>query len=185
MNTSVVTLTCLVNTINSADVDNSMAPLPEAGETIKTKKDMSTSLKQIFSRKLGWDGIIEKALSRILDPIKAKWSPQQGGSNMDRRNRLSIPGIGQRIASSRGVTILVCTKGAWEAELGGACGADKPIRSLIESIRENDSLQPHISIQSVGMDLEERGIRMLEFLDDERHKEMYDTPPQNACIKEC
>ncbi|KAF3025894.1 hypothetical protein E8E14_014851 [Neopestalotiopsis sp. 37M] len=174
----------LLKTIDPDGIDVANTSSPQVGKTVKTRKDMAKFVDRTFARESRGDCFIENALNTILNPIKARWNQRQAGPATRSRNCLSIPGMGQRNKASRGVTVLVFTNGVCEEKPGGTCGTEKPILSLIDSMRKNDIPRTQVFIQSVRLCSEEHDKRRLEILDDELNKDfdIVDTKPTTVSI---
>ncbi|KAK6085916.1 hypothetical protein SCUP234_02823 [Seiridium cupressi] len=101
---------------------------------------------------------IEMALETIVDPIKQKL--------MKRSSHWSHLAPFQK-STLRPVSIYVLTDGHWDESAGGICGADKPIESLINAMRQGRVGRTQASLQFVRFGDDPRRMRRLDLLDDE------------------
>ncbi|CAH0055526.1 unnamed protein product [Clonostachys solani] len=143
----------------------------------KRAKDARNFVSERFSDGKGGPCNMENALFGVVDSIRGPASTVSSRLSFMTRST-SVP---------KKITILVFTDGVWNSSSEhGLLGADGPIKSLIEHMKDSKIGRPNISIQFLRFGSDPVGIGRLKFLDDDLGKtlefDIVDHKPTTAPI---
>ncbi|KAI4592710.1 hypothetical protein KJ359_010469 [Pestalotiopsis sp. 9143b] len=139
---------------------------PSAIKRLKTATDVKLFIEKEFRN--GYDGncAIELALDIVLETVRSKYLEQ---SKVSRSSR--VPTFSNlRSPIFKAISILVFTNGKWNYSESGTCGAENPIRRLINEMIQQRVERTRICFHFVRFGDSDIGKRRLLFLDDELGK---------------
>lgn len=136
---------------------------PGTIERLKTATDIENFINKEFRSGYDANCAIEIALDGVLETVRAKYLKQY------RRSRLSRVST---FTNSRPptISIFVFTNGMWDHSETGTCGAENPIRGLMNEMILQRVPRTRVCFQFVRFGDSAVGKRRLQFLDDELGK---------------
>lgn len=130
---------------------------------LKTATDIKNFINKEFRSGYDANCAIEVALDVVLETVRAKYLEQPRGSRLSRVPTFST-------SRSPTISIFVFTSGKWDHSETGTCGAENPIRGLMNEMILQRVPRTRVCFQFVRFGDSAVGKRRLQFLDDELGK---------------
>lgn len=139
---------------------------PGSFRRLKTATDIQIFINKGFYSGHDANCAIENALDVVLKIVRAKYLEVPQESQLSRVG--TIPD--SRSRTFRAISILVFTNGKWDDSEIGTCGAERPIRGLMDEMILQGAARTQVCLQFVRFGDSPVGKRRLQFLDDELGK---------------